>query len=756
MKENLSILLLKKLVLLPNQEIRLEINNDISKKAIDDAIKNYNSNILIISPINLIEEKPSTSDLPKVGVIGKIKTKIKLPNNNYRIIIKGLNRVQVSTYFQNKDGILKSTVKRLYVKNNNEIKETALVRKLKELIQEYILVNSESSNLITSTIENVDDLDLLTDIIVSFLPMDQNKKLFYMNEFDYVKRALKLVNDINIELEVLNLDTKIEDEIREKFEKEQRDFILKEKINKLNNELGILTDKQLEINNYNTLLDSLDLSIKTRNKFKNEIKRYEYTNDNNPDVSVIRNYLDWVLNLPWNKYKKEETDIKKIKKSLDKTHYGLDNIKKRILEFVSIKNINKDVSSPILCLVGPPGVGKTTLGISISNALSREFYKISVGGLNDYSELVGHRRTFLGANPGKIIQGINKCGVMNPVILIDEIDKMSHDYKGDPSNTLLDILDESQNKIFIDNYIEEPFDLSKVMFILTANNLNDIPTALRDRLEIIEINSYTEYEKIDIAKKYLIPEIILKYGINNVKFSDDTLLYIIDNYTKESGVRELFRILKRLIRNYCLENIKSKSISTDFVNKVLGEVKYTKEEILNHKGVVNSLGCNSNGGNIQKIECISIPGNGDIIITGNALDILKESIRVSLSLIKYKKYITKDISNLDIHINLLNAGVKKDGSSGGIAITTAILSILKNKIVSSDIAMTGEVTLNGDVLAVGSIKEKIIGAYNNGINTIYIPYNNKVDLDTIPNNIKEKIDIKLVKNYDEIYKELFK
>ena len=431
-------------------------------------------------------------------------------------------------------------------------------------------------------------------------------------------------------------------------------------------------------------------------------------------------------------------------------------IKKRILEFVSIKNINKDVSSPILCLVGPPGVGKTTLGISISNALSREFYKISVGGLNDYSELVGHRRTFLGANPGKIIQGINKCAVMNPVILIDEIDKMSHDYKGDPSNTLLDILDESQNKIFIDNYIEEPFDLSKVMFILTANNLNDIPTALRDRLEIIEINSYTEYEKIDIAKKYLIPEIILKYGINNVKFSDDTLLYIIDNYTKESGVRELFRILKRLIRNYCLENIKSKSISVDFVNKVLGEVKYTKEEILNHKGVVNSLGCNSNGGNIQKIECISIPGNGDIIITGNALDILKESIRVSLSLIKYKKYITKDISNLDIHINLLNAGVKKDGSSGGIAITTAILSILKNKIVSSDIAMTGEVTLNGDVLAVGSIKEKIIGAYNNGINTIYIPYNNKVDLDTIPNNIKEKIDIKLVKNYDEIYKELFK
>ena len=756
MKENLSILLLKKLVLLPNQEIRLEITNNVSKNAIDDAIKNYNSNILVISPINLLEEKPSTNDLPKVGVIGKIKTKIKLPNNNYRIIIKGLNRVQVIEYFQTNNSILKSTIKRLYVKHNNEVKETALARKLKELIEKYILVNSESSNLITSSIENVNDLDILTDIIVSFLPMDQTKKLIYMNEFDYVKRAENLINDINIELEVLNLDTKIDDEIREKFEKEQRDYILKEKINKLNNELGILTDKQLEINNYNTLLNSLTLSEKTKNKFRNEIKRYEYTNDNNPDASVIRNYLEWVLNLPWNKYKKEETNIKKIQKSLDDTHYGLDNIKRRILEFVSIKNINKNVSSPILCLVGPPGVGKTTLGISISNALNREFYKISVGGLNDSSELVGHRRTFLGANPGKIIQGINKCGVMNPVILIDEIDKMSHDYKGDPSNTLLDILDEAQNNIFIDNYIEEPFDLSKVMFILTANNINDIPTALRDRLEIIEINSYTEYEKIDIAQKYLIPDIIKKYGINNIKFNDEVLLYIIDNYTKESGVRELSRILKRLIRNYCLDKLNKNAIDISYVTKILGEVKYVKEEIVNHKGVVNSLGCNSNGGNIQKIECIAIEGKGDIITTGNVLDILKESIIVSLSYIKYKKYIKKDITNLDVHINLLNAGIKKDGSSGGIAITTAILSILKNKIIPNNIAMTGEITLNGDILGVGSIKEKIIGAYNNGIKIIYIPYNNKVDLDNIPNNIKDKIDIRLVNNYDEIYKDLFK
>lgn len=756
MNENLPILLLKKLILLPNQEIRLEINNDVSKSSIDDSVNNYSNNILVISPINLLEEKPEISDLPNIGVIGKIKTKIKLPNGNYRIIIKGLNRVKVIDYYQNDKGILKSNVKRIYINHKDEVKETALLRKLKDLINNYMLTNNESSNLITSTIENENDLDKLTDIIVTFLPMNQNKKLVYMNEFDYIKRAVNLISDISIELEVINLDTKIDDEIREKFEKEQRDYILKEKINKLNNELGILTDKQLEINHYNELLNKLELDDKTKSKIYNEIKRYEYTNDNNPDSSVIRNYLEWVLNLPWNKYSNEITNINKIKKHLDKTHYGLNNIKRRILEFVSIKNINKNVSSPILCLVGPPGVGKTTLGISISEALNREFYKISVGGLNDSSELVGHRRTFLGANPGKIIQGINKCGVSNPVILIDEIDKISQDYKSDPSNTLLDILDESQNNMFIDNYIEEPFDLSKVMFILTANSIDDIPTPLKDRLEIIEINSYTEYEKIDIAKRYILPDIYTKYGIKKIDFSEDILLYIINNYTKESGVRELGRILKRLIRNYCLENVKTKKITKDFIKKVLGEPKYINEIYENHIGVTNSLAWTPFGGNIQKIECIAFNGSGKILITGNVKEILKESINVAISYIKYKKYTTKDLNLIDLHLNFINSSIKKEGSSGGIAITTAILSILKNKIVDTSIAMTGEITLNGDILAVGGIKEKVIGAYNNNIKTIYIPKGNILDLNDIPNNIKEKLNIKIVDNYSEIYNDIFK
>jgi len=345
---------------------------------------------------------------------------------------------------------------------------------------------------------------------------------------------------------------------------------------------------------------------------------------------------------------------------------------------------------------------------------------------------------------------------MNPVILIDEVDKMVKDIKGDPTTTLLDILDESQNNMFIDNYIEEPIDLSKVMFILTANSMSGIPEPLRDRLEIIEVNSYTEYEKIDIAKKYIIPDIVNQYGIRSINFSDEVLLFIINNYTKESGVRDLGRILKRIIRNYCLEKRTNKKITLEDVKDVLGEVKYLNQEIENHKGVVNSLAWTVNGGNIQKIECISFDGTGKVIITGNVEKILNESIIVAKSYIKYNKFTKVNLDEIDLHMNLLNAGIKKDGSSGGVAIVTSILSVLKNKIISKEIAMTGEITLNGDILAVGGIKEKIIGAYNNNIKIVYIPYNNKNDLCEIPNNIKDNINIKLVKNYKEIYDELFK
>lgn len=756
MQEMLPILMLKKIVLLPHEEVRLEINNDISKGALDDANKFHNNKILVISPINSLEENPSPNDLPNVGVIGKIKTKIKLPNGNYRIAITGLNRVQVIKYVTDlKTNTLKSLVKRLYVNNGNEVEDTALYRKLMELLEKYILLNPEAGNSIMSLVTNIEDLDEVTDLITSFIPLGINKKLIYMNEFDYVNRAKELVKDINIELEIIELNDRIEKEIRDNFEREQKQIVLKEQITKINEELGITGNKESEINDFRNKLNSLDIDIKTKEKLESEIKKYEYTSDNNPEASVIRNYLDWTLNLPWNFSSKEETNITKVEKVLNDSHYGLTEIKTRILEYIAIKKLNSKVASPILCLVGPSGVGKTTLGLSISQALKREFVKISVGGLNDSGELIGHRKTFLGANPGKIIQGIKKIGVNNPVILIDEVDKMVKDYKGDPASTLLDILDPKQNETFVDNYIEEPFNLSNCMFILTANNLFDIPDALRDRLEIIEINSYTEYEKVVIAKNYILKNVCQSYGIKNIKVSDEVILELITSYTKEAGVRELERLLKRLVRNIII-NDRKKIIDANLLKEVLGNKRYESINVNNHIGLVNALACTKVGGIVLPIETIIYDGKDDIISTGNIKDLMQESIKVALTYIKSSNLIDYDFTNKIIHLNALNSNIPKDGTSGGVSITTSLLSVILNKEIPKFVAFTGEISLYGEILPVGGIKEKIIAGFNNGIKKIFIPLQNEKDLESIDKTILENMEIIKVSNYQEIYNQLFK
>lgn len=755
MQEMLPILMLKKIVLLPHEEVRLEINNDISKVALDDACKNHNNKILVISPQNLLEENPSPSDLPNVGVIGKIKTKIKLPNGNYRIAITGLNRVQVLKYVTDNDtNTLKSLVKRIYVNNSNVVEDTALYRKLMELLEDYINISPEASNSIMSLVSTIDDLDEVSDLITSFVPLSITKKLYYMNEFDYVKRAKSLIEDINIELEIIKLNERIEKEIRDNFELEQKEIVLKEKISKINEELGISGSKESEVESFREKLESIDIKEKSKKKIESEIRKYEYTNENSPEFSVIRNYLDWVLNLPWGNSSKEETNISKVEKTLNASHYGLNDIKVRILEYIAIKKLNKKVKSPILCLVGPSGVGKTTLGFSISAALKREFVKVSVGGLNDSGELIGHRKTFLGANPGKIIQGIRKVGVNNPVVLIDEVDKMVKDYKGDPASTLLDILDPKQNKYFQDNYIEEEFDLSKCLFILTANNLYDIPDALRDRLEIIEINSYTEYEKVTIAKKYLLKNISNSYGCKNIKISDEDVLEIINFYTKEAGVRELDRILKRLVR-FLIINERDLVIDKKLIKEVLGNRKWTTTIIENRVGLVNALACTKVGGVVLPIEGAIYEDKECVITTGNIKELMTESVKVSLSYIKSlnEKY---DFKNKTIHINALNASIPKDGTSGGVAITSVLLSIIKNKEIPKYVAFTGEISLYGDVLPVGGIKEKIIAGFNNGIKKIFIPLQNEKDLENIDKNIIDNLEIIKVSNYKEIYNVLFK
>lgn len=763
MLENLPVLLLKKLVLLPYQEVRLELNIELSKKVIDLAINSYNNKILVICPKNVLETNPSATDLPEIGVIAKIKSSLELPNGNYRVTITGITRVIIKNYknFEKDPDMLEAKVKRTYIDTSNKTEEAAILRTLKTSIDNYMQVNPSASNSVVNTINNIDDLDMLTDIIANYMQFEYHKKIYYMNEFDYVARANKLIKDINLELEVINIETKIDDEIRETFDKEQRDYILKQKISKLNEELGINADKQTEISLYNELIDKLSISKKIKDKFKEEVRKYSYTSEANPDASVIRNYLDIVLNLPWETESTDESDLKKIKKSLDKEHFGLTEAKQRIIEYIAIKKNNPNINAPIICLIGPPGVGKTTLGISISKALNREFAKISVGGLNDSTELTGHKRTYLGSSPGKIMQSIKKCGTKNPVILIDEVDKIVSDFKGDPSAVLLDILDQSQNNMFIDNYIEEPFNLSKTLFILTANDINSIPPALKDRLEIIELSSYTEFEKIDIAKKHIIPRIIDEYKIKKIKVSDEDLLYLINSYTAESGVRELTRVLERIYRSTMLSEKEIKTLNKKVIRDCLGPEKYDFSETrTNHAGSVSTLGVTPYGGTIISIESILIKGSGSIILTGNVKEPILESAKVAYSYIKsnHKDFKIKDsiISDYDIHINALNYNIKKDGTSGGIAFATSILSLILDIEVDNKIGFTGEITLHGDIYKVGGIKEKLIGAYNNGFKKVFIPTENKNDLERVPEEVKNKLEIICVSNYKEIYNTLFK
>ena len=761
----LPVMLLKGLILLPNQEVKIELSNNLSKEITKLAVKDFNRFVLVITPHNQVEESPDVNDLPDVGVIGKIKSRIELPNGNVRITLKGIERVKILDFQNDKenDDVLEATITNIELPKFDEVEEKAVIKKLNELIEEYVTNSNHISNSILNTIKTIDTLSLLTDTISSFIPISFNKKLEYVEEINAMYRAKNLLKDIKVELEVLKLDQKIEKELENSLEASQKEFILREKVKILEQELGESKNEIVEV--YYEELEKLKLPKSVHNKILNEIKKLEYTSDLSPENAMIRNYLDWILHLPWHKETYQNNNLEDIKKKLDMNHYGLEEIKSRILEYVALKNNNDEIKSPIICLVGPPGVGKTSIARQIAVALNRKFYKISVGGLNDSSELIGHRRTYMGSNPGKIIQGLRKCGSKNPVFLIDEIDKLTINSKDDPSSVLLDILDKEQNTEFIDNYIEETFDLSHVFFILTANNVESIPVALKDRLEIIYLSSYTNYEKIDIASKYLIPRILEENKINNkiISISDEMLLYLIDAYTDEAGVRDLYRHIEKLIRKLVVlgkSNERTK-ISKVRLKEYLGIPKYNISEQRKNDaiGKVNALGITIGGGTIIPVETCIYEGKGEFKITGMLGKVMEESTEVSLSYIKanLKDFGLKDFyfNIKDIHIHFLEGAIKKDGPSAGIAITTSILSLILNKKVENDIAFTGEISLNGEILKVGGIKEKIIGAYNHGIKTVYIPFGNELDLEEIPEEIKNKLKIVLVKNYKEIYEELF-
>lgn len=763
MKSNLPVILLKNLVLLPFGEVRIDLNNSLSKKIIELSKKSYNNKVLVVTPINHLEEKPDTSDLPLLGVEASIKSKIDLPSGNTRIVLTGIRRVKVLNYNYSKidNNILVSDIINFPISSYNETLEVALTRKLIEVIKKYIKVNPYSSNSILNKIKEVNDLEVLTDITANFMPLSSDKKLKLMLDSSRISRCKRLISEINIEIAIIELENKIENEIKQDLDDMQKSMILKEKMKIIKEELGEKDSKRDYIDNINTFITSNNLPSNIVNRLNLEISRYELCLDNNPEGSVIKSYIDTLRSIPFNKFTKENTDLNKVKSSLDKTHYGLNIPKERILEYVC----TSEKESPIICLIGPPGVGKTTFAESIATSLNKKFSKISLAGINDPSELLGHRKAYIGSSPGKIINALIRCESMNPVILLDEVDKMSKDYKGDPSSVLLDLLDVKQNKDFLDNFIDERIDLSTVTWILTANDRNEIPRVLQDRLEIIELNSYLNHEKLSIAKNYLIKNSLNNCNCKNISFTDNAIIRIIDNYTKESGVRELGRNIDKVIRKVItynkLNNINEHIvIDENNIRKYLGSYKY-QNKTFNRSikpGYVKGLAYTPYGGETLEIEVTSYTGKEDFITSGHLGNSLKESIGVSIGYIKSnmdKFGLDKTSFDKTLHINFREGGVPKEGPSAGTVITTAILSFLKNKPVKSTFSSSGEITLLGDVLPVGGLREKCLTAIKNGIKEIYLSYDNKSDVEELDIHIKSKLKFIYVNNYIEIYNKIF-
>lgn len=766
-KTSLPVLLIRNMVLFPWSEIRLEFDNDNDKKVISLAESFYENNIVIVNPKDLLEIDPDISELPKIGVLATIKMKIDMPNGKTRIILSGINRVYVHAYTKD-DNLFEAMVSDTEEDELDIKEELAYSRALNKHIEVYVKEVPYMSNSVLGQIAGITSISRLTDIIALFLPTTFERKKEYIEEVSSTSRVKMILDDINRDIEVMKLEEEIEREVTKKMDESQKEYVLREKIKAIKEELGDINDKDTDIDLLKDKIRKLNCPKKVREKLEYEISRYEMCSSLSPEVGIIRNYIDWLINLPWDNFTKDETNLMKVKKYLDSTHFGLDKAKERIIEYLAVKQKTNNLKSPILCFVGPPGVGKTTLAKSIAKSIGRETTKISVGGINDEAEIVGHRRTYLGANPGLIIQGMKKAGTTNPVFIIDEIDKMTKDIKGDPASSLLEVLDPEQNNKFIDLFIEEEFDLSNVMFITTANYIEQIPNELRDRLEIIELYSYTEYEKLDIAKKHLIPKEITEHGLTskNVRFTDDAILTIIRGYTKEAGVRELDRVIatviRKIVKDIVMNNTKSNCIiNNGNIKKYLGNKKYldNNDKELLSAGVVNGLAYTPYGGDLLQVEVTYFSGTGNLVLTGSLGDVMKESATIALSYIKANaktfKLDDKIFRENDFHIHVPEGAIPKEGPSAGVTLTTAILSSLLNKKVSSNVAMTGEVTLTGKVLPIGGLKEKSIAAFRSGIERVFIPKENEPDLEEIPKEIKNKIDFILVDDYIQIFKKVW-
>ena len=756
---NLPVLPLRNIVVFPNMVVPLFVGRDKSINALEQ-VMDQDQELLFLSQINSDVDDPSEKDLFKIGTKGKILQLLKLPDGTVKVLVEGLarckvNKINFTAEFINaeieefiNDEIITDTVK-------------ALGRSVISKYETYANINNKTSSEVLTSVKDIEDENKLADTVASQIAINIQEKQKILEENDLEKRLNMILSYIEGELSVLQVEKKIRRRVKNQMEKTQKEYYLNEQMKAIQKELedgeGGASEDIAELTEK---ISKTKLSKEANEKALNELKKLKQMSPMSAEATVVRNYLDWLLDIPWGKKKRIKKDINKSQEILDKDHYGLEKVKDRITEYLAVQNRSSKVKGPILCLVGPPGVGKTSLGKSIAAATGREFIRMSLGGVRDEAEIRGHRRTYIGSMPGRIIQALKKVKTTNPVFLLDEIDKLGQDFRGDPASALLEVLDPEQNNAFNDHYLEVDYDLSQVMFVTTANTMN-IPGPLLDRMEIIRIAGYTEEEKLEIAKRHLIDKVKTNNALTDKEFniSDEVVRSVIQNYTREAGVRNLERELNSLGRKAVKEISQNKSdslnVSSDNISEYLGvkKFRYGKKENDDLVGVVTGLAWTEVGGDILNVEAVMVPGQGKIRTTGKLGDVMKESIDAASSFVRSRAVnygIEPPIfQRKDIHVHVPEGATPKDGPSAGVAMIIAIISVMAGIPVKNDVAMTGEMSLRGRVLPIGGLKEKLLAALRSGIKTVLIPSENDRELSEVPDNIKDNLDIKLVSTIDE-------
>ena len=758
---------IRDLVIFPNVVTPIYVGRANSIATLEKAIANKTKLVLGLQK-DASEENPTfDGDIYEVGVIANIVQIIRMPNNNIKVLVEAENRVKIKNIEKEENEyvttytIIKETLK--------DSKETeAIYRKVFTRFEKYISMIGKFSSELILNLKKIEDYSNGLDIMASNLNISAEKKQEILEISNVRDRGYKILDNIVAEMEIATLEKTIDEKVKTKMNEAQRAYYLKEKISVMKEELGDFSQDDDVIEIVDRVKDA-DIPKEVREKLEAEIKKLTKMQPFSAESSVIRNYIEAVLDLPWNKETKDVLDLKKASEILERDHYGLKDAKEKVLDYLAVKTLNPSMNGAILCLSGPPGIGKTSLVKSIAESMGRKFVRVSLGGVRDEAEIRGHRRTYVGSMPGKIMKAMKEAGTKNPVILLDEIDKMSNDYKGDPASAMLEVLDPEQNKSFEDHYIDMPFDLSKVFFVATANDLRTVSAPLRDRMDILQLSSYTEFEKLHIAQNFLLKQAQKENGLADVeiKIPDKVMFKLIDEYTREAGVRnlkrEIINICRKIAREVVEKDIKKFNLKASDLEKYLGKAKFRPEKsrkAVGKVGVVNGLAWTAVGGVTLDVQGVDTAGKGDVTLTGTLGNVMKESASVAMTYVKanLKKYPPKDenfFKDRAIHLHFPEGATPKDGPSAGITITTAIVSVLTNRKVRQDIAMTGEITITGDVLAIGGVREKVIGAHRAGIKEVILPEDNRVDTDEIPDELKSTMKIHFAKTYDDVSKLVF-